>query len=147
MIRSMIAAFAFVASTATAMAGMITVDSAHDVKTTIDRLEAAARKGGATIFTRIDHQANAKGIGMEMPPSQVLIFGNPKGGTPLMLANPEIGLDLPLRVHAFEKDGKVVMMYHDPVADAKAHGLDPTMKPVQGAAGALKKLTGIAGGN
>ena len=147
MIRSMIAAIAFVASTATAFAGMVTVESAHDVKTTIDRLEAAVNKGGATVFARIDHKANAESVGMSLAPSTVLIFGNPKGGTPLMNISPEIGLDLPLRVHAFEKDGKTVMMYHDPVGVAKTHGIPTDHKAVLGAAGALKKLTGVAGGN
>ena len=144
MIRTVVAALALSASTA--WAGMITVESTHDVNTTIDRLEAAVNGAGATVFARIDHKANAEKAGLEQPESQVLIFGNPKMGTPMMNASGSVGLDLPLRVHAFEKDGKVLIMYHDPIAMAKEHGLPAEHKAVLGAAGALKKLTAKAGG-
>ena len=127
-----------------AWADMIRVSSPHDVGTTLDRLAAIAETKGATVFARIDHQANAAGIGLEMGPSQVLIFGNPKGGTPLMRHSASIGLDLPLRVHAFVEDGATVMMYHDPVSVAEAHGVPTDHPAVEGAAKALKGLTAAA---
>ena len=122
MIRTLVAACALAFTASSALAGMITVESTHDVKTTIDRLEAAVNGAGATVFARIDHKANAEKAGLEQPASQVLIFGNPKMGTPMMNASGSVGLDLPLRVHAFDKDGKTLIMYHDPIAMAKEHG-------------------------
>ena len=140
----LIAIMGLIASYAVATADVMRVVSAHDVKTTVDRLEAAVNGGGATVFARIDHQANAAGIGMEMHASSVLIFGNPKGGTPLMKAAAGIGLDLPLRVHVYDDGGTVVLEYHDPVGVAEAYGIPADHKAVLGAAGALKKLTAKA---
>lgn len=82
----------------------------------IERLMQAIRDRGMTVFARIDHAANAREAGMRMPPSTVLIYGNAKGGTPVMLATPSAALDLPLRVLVREgDDGKTVIAFH-PVA-------------------------------
>ena len=142
MIRPLILAFALV--TGQASADMIRVESAHDVDTTIDRLAAAVEGAGAKIFARIEHAKGAASVGMELAPSAALIFGNPKLGTPALQAAPTMGVDLPLRVLAYEDGGKVVMVYHDPADVAALHGL-PADHPVIGKmTGALAKLTGKA---
>jgi uncharacterized protein (DUF302 family) len=83
---------------------------------TVERLVQAIADRGMTIFARIDHAANARDVGMTMPPATVLIYGSPKGGTPVMLASPQVALDLPLRVLIWEReDAKAVIAFH-PVA-------------------------------
>ena len=89
--------------------GLITLPSSHGAKETIDRLEAEVEAKGMTVFARIDHAAGAKTAGLALRPTEVLIFGNAKGGTPLMQAAQTIGIDLPLKALAWEDaDGKVV---------------------------------------
>jgi uncharacterized protein (DUF302 family) len=83
---------------------------------TLDRLITAIEKAGMTVFARIDHAAGAKDAGMTMPPTVVLIYGNPKGGTPIMLASPLAALDLPLRVLVREDgSGQALISFH-PIA-------------------------------
>lgn len=83
---------------------------------TLDRLAKAIERGGLTIFALIDHAAGAQGVGLAMPPTVVLIYGNVKGGTPIMLAAPQAALDLPLRVLVREDtDGRTLVAFH-PVA-------------------------------
>ncbi len=90
--------------------------SALSFDRTLERLVQAIDRAGMTVFARIDHAANAKGIGASMPPATVLIYGNAKGGTPIMVATPQAALDLPLRVLVQERaGGKVVVAFH-PVA-------------------------------
>ncbi len=87
--------------------------SPHDVNTTIDRLDYAVRAVGGTVFARVDHAKGARDAGLELRPTQLLIFGNPMVGTPLMQQAQAIGLDLPLRVVAYEDaDGQVHIQYH-----------------------------------
>ena len=86
--------------------------SAHDFAGTVTRLEAAIEKAGLTIFARIDHQGAARDVGLTMPPTLVLIYGNPRGGTPIMLAAPRAALDLPLRVLIREEHGRVLVGFH-----------------------------------
>jgi uncharacterized protein (DUF302 family) len=95
--------------------GIISQPSQYSVPTTIDRLEAILQAKGITVFARIDQLAEAKKVGLSLPPTQLLLFGNPKAGTPLMVAEPTIALDLPLKVLAWEAtDGKVWVSYNDP---------------------------------
>ena len=82
--------------------GLITIASAHSVKDTIDRLAADVTSKGMTVFARIDHAAGAQGAGLALRPTELLIFGNAKGGTPLMQSQQTIGIDLPLKALAFE---------------------------------------------
>jgi uncharacterized protein (DUF302 family) len=94
--------------------GLVSVESAHSVKDTIDRLEASLKSAGITVFARIDHAAGAQAAGLSLRPTQVLIFGNPKAGTLLMQSRQAIGLDLPLRAVAWEDlAGKVRLTYTD----------------------------------
>jgi uncharacterized protein (DUF302 family) len=95
--------------------GVVSKPSAHSVEETVDRLEAVLREKNIHIFVRIDQRAEAEKAGIEMPAMELLIFGNPKGGTPLMIAEPTIGIDLPLKALAWEdRDGKVWLSYNAP---------------------------------
>jgi uncharacterized protein (DUF302 family) len=82
--------------------GLVTIASAHPVRDTIDRLAASLAARGITVFARIDHAAGAASVGMELRPTELLIFGNPKAGTPLMQAGQTIAIDLPLKVLAWQ---------------------------------------------
>ena len=112
----------------------------HDVATTMDRLVAAVEGAGATIFARIDHAAGAASAGQELAPNQVLIFGNPKLGTPMIQSAPSMGLDLPLKVQVYQAaDGTVRVVYRDMEGLAAEHGADsPALAK---AAGALNNFT------
>ncbi|MHC5937733.1 DUF302 domain-containing protein [Nostoc sp.] len=95
--------------------GIINQPSPYSVPATIDRLEAVLQAKGITIFARIDQQAEAERVGLSLPPTQLLLFGNPQAGTPLMVAEPTIALDLPLKALAWEAvDSKVWLSYNDP---------------------------------
>jgi len=99
----------------TAIPGFVQLPSHHTVADTIDRLEAMLKERGILVFARIDFSGDAGRAGLSMRPEQMLIFGNPKGGTPLMLAAPASGLDLPVKVLVWEAaDGKVWAAYNDP---------------------------------
>jgi uncharacterized protein (DUF302 family) len=93
-------------------ASLMVRESQNSVKDTIDKLAAAAEAKGARVVARVDHAKGAAAVGTPIKPSEVLIFGNPKLGTPPMLANPRVGLDLPLKVLAYEDAaGKVWVVY------------------------------------
>jgi uncharacterized protein (DUF302 family) len=95
--------------------GIISQPSPYSVTETIDRLAAILQAKGITIFARIDQQAEAERVGLSLHPTQLLLFGNPQAGTPLMVAAPTIALDLPLKALAWSAaDGKVWLSYNDP---------------------------------
>lgn len=130
---------------AAAETGLVTVESSYTVQITLDRLTKIMTSKGITIFARVDHAAGAKKIGTDMAPTQLLIFGNPKLGTPLMMSNRQVGIDLPLKALAWRDDaGKVWVSYNDPAYLKVRHGIsdrDPVFKKI---AGALGKLIGKA---
>lgn len=102
-------------NTAADIAGVIQLPSHHSVGATLDRLEALLKERGILVFARIDFSGDAARAGLTMRPEQMLIFGNPKAGTALMLAAPAAGLDLPLKMLAWEAaDGGVWVAYNDP---------------------------------
>jgi uncharacterized protein (DUF302 family) len=102
-------------STKTSANGIISHRSPYPVPETLDRLEAILRTKNITIFTRIDHSGEADKVDLTMPPTQLLIFGNPKGGTPIMLAAPLSAIDLPLKALAWQDtDGNIWLSYNDP---------------------------------
>jgi uncharacterized protein (DUF302 family) len=102
--------------------GLTTTASAHGVKDTIDRLESEVKSKGMTVFARIDHAAGAKEAGLPLRPTELLIFGNARGGTPLMQAAQTIGIDLPLKALAWEDaEGKVWLSYNEPSWIAERH--------------------------
>jgi uncharacterized protein (DUF302 family) len=95
--------------------GTVHLRSHHSVQETLRRLESALRAHGVSIFARIDHSGEAEKVGLRMPPNQVLIFGSPKAGTPLMVASPTLAIDLPLKALAWEDaDGTVWLSYNSP---------------------------------
>ena len=104
--------------------GLITLASQHAVKATIDRLEVAAKAKGLTIFARVDHAAGAASVGLPLRPTELLIFGNARGGTPPMQLAQTIGIDLPLKALAWEDAaGKTWLSYNDPAWLATRHGV------------------------
>ena len=130
----------FLATSAYAMDSMIEVPSAHPPHASVDRLEALARERGMKVFVRIDHAAGAHSIGQTLRPTELIIFGNPKGGTPLMLCSQTYGIDLPLRVLAWEDaKGASWLGYKDMAALGHAH-------PDAGCDEALKRLTDVLDG-
>jgi len=105
-------------------AGIVRVASAHTVAETVARLESLLRERGVLIFARIDFSADAARAGLTMRPEQMLIFGNPRAGTPLMQAQPLAGLDLPLKALIFEDEGgKAWVAWNDPQYVIRRHGL------------------------
>jgi uncharacterized protein (DUF302 family) len=127
--------------------GLITIRSRNSVKATIDKLEASLKDSGVNIFARIDHAAGAASVGMALRPTEVLIFGNARAGTPLMQANQTIGIDLPLKILALEDaSGGVWVTYGDPAWLAARHGLtEDTADAVSGLARAIAKFAETAG--
>ena len=112
------------ASIAWAADGLIALKSPYDSKVTMDRLENLLKQKGMTIFARIDHTAGAAKIGQSLRPTELLIFGNPQGGTPFMTCEQTVGIDLPLKALAWQDaSGQVWLGYNDPEYLAKRHGV------------------------
>ena len=110
---------------ARAQEGMLSVASPHDVATTMDRLEAALAEKGMTVFARIDHAAGAERAGLALEPTEVLVFGNPRVGTPLMGCSPSIAIDLPQKMLAWRTaDGGTRLAWNDPAYLAERHGTE-----------------------
>lgn len=110
--------------------GLITIESNHTVKDTIDRVAASLAAKDITLFARIDHAAGAASVGMPLRPTELLIFGNPKAGTPLMQSRQSIGIDLPLKMLGWQDQaGKVWLSYNDVGWLARRHGLDADGAP------------------
>jgi len=104
--------------------GIVNKPSKYSVKETLDRLEAVLKSKGITIFSRVDQKAAAENVGLSMQPTELLIFGDPKAGTPLMNEYPSISIDLPLKALAWEnKDGRVILSYNSPEYLKQRHGL------------------------
>ncbi|GAB4372028.1 MAG: DUF302 domain-containing protein [Deltaproteobacteria bacterium] len=104
--------------------GLVTRPSPHSVAKTIDRLEQVVTSKGMTVFARIDHAEAARKAGLSMPPAVVLLFGNPKGGTPLMKASPTVAIDLPIKALVWEDaKGKVWLSYNTAAYLKERHGL------------------------
>ncbi|MGA3141156.1 MAG: DUF302 domain-containing protein [Xanthobacteraceae bacterium] len=126
--------------------GLTSIASAHSVAETIERLVAAITPLGMNVFARIDHAAGAASIGMPLRPTLLLLFGNPKGGTPLMQDKQTAGIDLPLKALAWEDaDGKVWLSYNETSWIAQRHGLGAaSAAAVTAIAAGLEKVTKAA---
>lgn len=112
------------ASAAYAESGIVTRSSPHTFGQTLERIESVLAAKGATVFARIDHRAEARKVGLEMPPATLLIFGNSKVGTPLMNAAPLLAIDLPLKVLVSQaRDGAVSVSFNSAASLASRHGL------------------------
>lgn len=119
--------------------------SPYTVTKTLDRLTKILKSKGLTIFARVDHAAGAEKVGMKMLPTQLLIFGNPKAGTPLMMSNRTIGIDLPLKALAWkDKAGKVWLAYTSPAELKQRYNINDRDKVFGKITGALGKLTDAA---
>jgi uncharacterized protein (DUF302 family) len=104
--------------------GIVDLPSRHSVDEALGKLQAVLQGKGIAVFALIDHSGEAAKVGMKMRPTKLLIFGNPKGGTPLMLASPSIAIDLPLKILVWEDDqGKVWVSYESPEYLAERHRL------------------------
>jgi uncharacterized protein (DUF302 family) len=126
--------------------GLVTLASNHTVRETLDRLEADLRAKSITVFARIDHAAGAASVALPLRATELLIFGNPKAGTPLMQASQSIGIDLPLKILGWQdEDGKVWLTYNDPHWLSRRHRLAAATDASVGAlASLLAKLAKAA---
>lgn len=135
----------FVSSVAFADHGLINKQSAFSVKETIDRLEAALQKKGINVVLRWSHDEKAKEAGIPLRPTELLIFGNPKLGSHMFTSQQTAGIDLPLKVLAWEDaKGKVWLSYNNPAYIASRHGIKDREEIVKKMSGALNKLSDIA---
>jgi uncharacterized protein (DUF302 family) len=108
--------------------GITRISSPHSVPQTVERLESLLKERGIMIFARIDFSGDAARAGLTMPPEQMLIFGNPKAGTPLMQSAPAAGLDLPLKALVWEDAaGHTQIAYNEPQYIIRRHGLDAAL--------------------
>jgi uncharacterized protein (DUF302 family) len=129
--------------------GLITVRSSFGPTETMNRFEAEVRAKGMTIFAHVDHAAGANEVGLSLRPTDLLIFGNAKGGTPLMQSAQTMGIDLPLKVLVWQDAaGDTWLSYNDPSWLAQRHGLGDQAKPpvtaLTGVLGALAKTAATA---
>ncbi len=125
--------------------GIIKIKSTHSVSETINKLEATLKEKGMTIFKRVDHSAGADNAGFQLRSTELLIFGNPKVGTPLMLCSQTMALDLPQKALAYkDENGLVWLIYNDPAYMAKRHEIKGCEKAIQKVTGALAMFAKIA---
>ena len=124
--------------------GLVAIKSPYPAKETMDRFEQNAKQRGLNVFARIDHAAGSAKIGKTLRPTEVLIFGNPQGGTPLMECAQSVGIDLPLKALVWEDaQGQVWLGYNDPAYLAQRHGVVqcPAVGVLSGALSALAEAT------
>jgi uncharacterized protein (DUF302 family) len=110
--------------------GILKIPSRHSVDETVNKLGTILKSKGVTLFALIDHSGEAEKVGLKMPPTKLLIFGNSKGGTPLMLASPSAAIDLPLKILVAEdSQGKVWISYNSAEYLRERHGLPEALMP------------------
>ena len=121
--------------------GIVDIPSRYSVPETLARLQSILKEKGVTVFALIDHSGEATKVGLEMRPTQLLIFGSPKAGTPLMVAAPSVAIDLPLKALAWQDtEGKVWLSYNAPEYLQQRHGIPPDLlKNIAGPAALLQK--------
>ena len=118
--------------------GLLQVASPYTVDETVNRLESVLAERGVQVFAVVDHSGEAEKVGMKMRPTKLVIFGNPKGGTPVMLAAPTLAIDLPLKALVWEdKNGKVWVSYNSPEYLQQRHGVPEDLIKNIAVAGAL----------
>src|ERR1700722_19306733 len=123
--------------------GIIAIPSAHSVEETVDRLESILQEKGIKLFALVDHSGEAEKAGLRMPNTKLVIFGNPKAGTPLMLAAPTIAIDLPLKILIWEDaEAKVGVSYTSSEFLLNRHNLPSTLAgPLEGVAGLVESIS------
>ena len=125
--------------------GLVTVKSSHSVKDTADRLVSALETKGMTVFNRINHAEGAKKVGKTLLPTELVIFGNPKVGTPLMICSRSVAIDLPQKALIWEDaQGQVWLNYNNPQYLAERHGITGCQEVLKKVAGALKNFASAA---
>ena len=108
--------------------GMVHLSSRYSVPETLKHLESLLQSKGLMVFCRVDHSGEAEKVGLKMRPTQLIIFGSPKAGTPLMIASPTLAIDLPLKALAWEdSDGKVWLSYNSPEYLQQRHNIPPEL--------------------
>ncbi|MFZ0726866.1 MAG: DUF302 domain-containing protein [Desulfobacterales bacterium] len=145
--RMLISFFIFFGLVAAAAAdnGLVNVKSPHTVKETADRLEQALKAKEMTVFIRIDHAAGAQKAGLRLPPTEVVIFGNPKVGTPLMQCSRSVAIDLPQKALIWEDDeGQTWLTYNDPAYLAARHAISGCEAALEKVGGALRNFAAAA---
>jgi len=143
-LSALIIGVAIMAGAAQAQDSLIVKQSAHSVAETMDRLATAAEERGLNVFSRIDHAAGAAGAGLDLPPTQVLVIGNPNVGTALMQADRRTALSLPLRIAAWQENGAVWVGYWSPQVFAVQYGISDQMARLEKIADMLDALTDSA---
>jgi uncharacterized protein (DUF302 family) len=125
--------------------GFVTAASPHSVADTVHRLEGAINASGLRVFARIDHERNAQEVHIALRPTYLLIFGHPKGGTPLMLDNQVVGIDLPFKALVWEDEkGKTWITYNDPAWLAERHKLSSaSLAVIQAIQAGMQRLLAI----
>jgi uncharacterized protein (DUF302 family) len=127
------------------MDGLITTASAHSFSDTLARFQAALLGANMTVFARVDHAGGAAAAGLSLRPTMLILFGNPRGGTPLMQAVQPVGLELPLKMLIWQDAaGATRLSYDDPVWLARRFGLDPGLPVIKALASALADLASVA---
>jgi uncharacterized protein (DUF302 family) len=127
--------------------GLTTIPSQFDPKETMDRLEAAIRASDLTIFAKIDHAAGAAEVGLTLRPTSLMIFGNARGGTPLMQAAPTAGIDLPLKILVWhDTAGKTWLSYNEPSWIAHRHGVGDKAELIDKLRATLAAIAKVAAG-
>ena len=127
-------------------AGLVNVKSAHSVAATADRLEGVLAEKGMKLFLRLNHAEGAGNVGIKLRPTELLIFGNPKVGAPLMAKQQSVGIDLPQKMLIWQDDsGQVWLTYNDPDYLADRHGLDKSLPPLSKVKKALGAFAQAAG--
>ena len=125
--------------------GLVTVSSPYDVKETGDRLESIIEEKGLTLFARIDHSANASNAGLNLKPTELLILGNPKVGTPLMQCSITTAIDLPQKILVYQDESdRTQVVYNQPEYLQQRHNIEGCDEVIEKVSGALKGITEAA---
>jgi uncharacterized protein (DUF302 family) len=123
--------------------GIADLPSNHSVDETVERLQNILQERGLTLFALVDHSGEAEKVGLDMPPTKLVIFGSPKAGTPLMLAAPSVALDLPLKILVWQDgDGRAWVSYNTPEYLRERHGFPAELVPNIAGVSALASAAG-----
>jgi uncharacterized protein (DUF302 family) len=123
---------------------MLTVVSSSGHSVTLRRLLDAIARRGLTVFAQVDHSAAAREVGMELADEVVVVFGNPRAGTPLMQEDPRVGIELPLRILVWDQGGQTMVGYHDPRGLARSYTLSPGTAILEAMSSLLQALASDA---
>ena len=132
------------AQAAAPVPGLVVVESPHSVAQTVTQLKSALETNGLMIVAEVDHSANAESVGLTLPPTYLIIFGNPQAGTLLMQEQRTVAVDLPQKMLIWEDAGTVYAAYNDPAYLAQRHGLDPQGEGLSKVSAALANLAKAA---